>query len=89
MTSTKEMQLIEANNNALKAFAAVHAIVICDDCMQDVIADNDWIQPELYQNYAKWAEHNHTVILLAKVRKPYKRFVENAVGILKRDSSMP
>ena len=43
MTSTKEMQLIETNNNALKAFAAVHAIVICDDCMQDVIADNDWI----------------------------------------------
>ena len=43
MTSTKEMQLIEANNNVLKAFAGVHAIVICDDCMQDVIADNDWI----------------------------------------------
>ena len=35
----------------------------------------DWIQPELNQDYAEWAEHNHTVILPAKVRKPrfYRR----------------
>ena len=75
MESTKEMQWIEVNNNALKAFGGVPAIVVCDNCKQAVIANKDWIQPELNQDYAEWAEHNHTVILPAKVRKPrfYRR----------------
>ena len=85
MTSTKEIQWIEVNNNALKAFGGVPAIVVCDNCKQAVIANKDWIQPELNQDYAEWAEHNHTVILPAKVRKPkYKSSVENAVGILEK-----
>ena len=50
-----------------------------------MIANKDWIQPELNQDYAEWAEHNHTVILPAKVRKPrFKSSVENAVGILEK-----
>ena len=75
MESTKELQWIEVNNNALKAFGGVPAIVVCDNCKQAVIANKDWIQPELNQDYAEWAEHNHTVILPAKVRKPkfYRR----------------
>ncbi len=85
MISTKEMQWIEVNNNALKAFGGVPAIVVCDNCKQAVIANKDWIQPELNQDYAEWAEHNHTVILPAKVRKPkFKSSVENAVGILEK-----
>ena len=85
MESTKEMQWIEVNNNALKAFGGVPAIVVCDNCKQAVIANKDWIQPELNQDYAEWAEHNHTVILPAKVRKPrFKSSVENAVGILEK-----
>ena len=85
MSSTKEMQWIEVNNNALKAFGGVPAVVVCDNCKQAVITNKDWIQPELNQDYAEWAEHNGTVILPAKVRKPkFKSSVENAVGILEK-----
>lgn len=85
MSSTKEMNWIEVHNHALQAFGGVPAIVVCDNCKQAVIANKDWIQPELNQDYAEWAEHNHTVILPAKVRKPkFKSSVENAVGILEK-----
>ena len=80
MISTKEMQWIEVNNNALKAFGGVPAIVVCDNCKQAVIANKDWIQPELNQDYAEWAEHNHTVILPAKVRKPKFYRQKNVIG---------
>lgn len=85
MVSTKEPQWIAVNNNALRHFGGVPALVVCDNCKQAVIANKDWIAPELNQDYAEWAEHNHTVILPAKVRKPkYKSSVENAVGILEK-----
>lgn len=85
MSSTKEPGWIEVNNHALQAFGGVPAIVVCDNCKQAVISNKDWIQPELNQDYAEWAEYNHTVILPAKVRKPkYKSSVENAVGILEK-----
>lgn len=85
LLSTKEPQWISANNNALQYFGGVPALVVCDNCKQAVIANRDWIAPELNRDYAEWAEHNHTVILPAKVRKPrYKSSVENAVGILEK-----
>ena len=85
MVSTKEPQWIAVNNNALGYFGGVPALVVCDNCKQAVIANRDWISPELNKDYAEWAEHNHTVILPAKVRKPkYKSSVENAVGILEK-----
>lgn len=85
MTSTRESQWIAVNNHALQYFGGVPALVICDNCKQAVTANRDWISPELNRDYAEWAEHNHTVILPAKVRKPrYKSFVENAVGILEK-----
>ena len=85
MTSTAEPQWIEANNNALRFFGGVTPILVCDNCKQAVIANRDWIDPDLNKDYAEWAEHNHTVILPAKVRKPkYKSSVENAVGILEK-----
>ena len=85
MVSTKEPQWIAVNNHALQYFGGVPALVICDNCKQAVIANKDWIAPELNKDYAEWAEHNHTVILPAKVRKPrYKSSVENAVGILEK-----
>jgi len=85
MISTKEPQWIEANNNALDFFGGVPAIVVCDNCKQAVTANRDWISPDLNKDYAEWAEHNHTAILPAKVRKPrYKSSVENAVGILEK-----
>lgn len=61
------------------------ALVVCDNCKQAVIDNIDWVVPELNRDYAEWAEHNHTVILPAKVKKPkYKGSVENAVGILEK-----
>lgn len=85
MTSTKEPQWIEVNNNALSYFGGVPAIVICDNCKQAVIANEDWIDPVLNKDYASWAEHNQTAILPAKVKKPkFKSSVENAVGILEK-----
>lgn len=58
-------------------------MVVCDNCKQAVLANQDWIEPVLNKDYAEWAEHNHTVIKPTKVRKPkMKSSVENAVGIL-------
>lgn len=85
MSSTREPQWIDVNNHALKYFGGVPAIVVCDNCKQAVLTNRDWIDPDLNKDYAEWADHNHTVILPAKVRKPrYKNSVENAVGILEK-----
>ena len=85
MVSTKEPQWIDVNNHALQYFGGVPALVVCDNCKQAVIANRDWISPDLNRDYAEWADYNHTVILPAKVKKPkYKSSVENAVGILEK-----
>ncbi|MDY2627796.1 MAG: IS21 family transposase [Lachnospiraceae bacterium] len=85
MLSTKEPQWIEVNNHALEYFGGVPPLVVCDNCKQAVLVNKDWIDPELNKDYAEWAEHNHTVILPAKVKKPrFKSSVENAVGILEK-----
>lgn len=85
MLSTKEPQWIEVNNHMLQFFEGVTPLVVCDNCKQAVITNKDWIDPELNKDYAEWAEHNGTVILPAKVRKPrFKGSVENAVGILEK-----
>lgn len=85
MLSTKEPQWIEVNNHALDYFGGVPALVVCDNCKQAVIANDDWIEPELNKDYADWADYYGTVILPAKVRKPkFKSSVENAVGIFEK-----
>lgn len=85
MLSTKEPQWIDVNNHALSYFGGVPALCVCDNCKQAVITNKDWIEPELNKDYAEWAEHNGTVILPAKVKKPkFKSSVENAVGILEK-----
>jgi transposase len=85
MLSTKEPEWIKVNNHALDYFGGVPAIVVPDNCKQAVIANKDWIEPELNQDYAEWAEHNKTAILPAKVRRPkFKSHVEGAVKILEQ-----
>ena len=85
MLSTREPQWIDVNNHALRFFGGVPAIVVCDNCKQAVTVNKDWIEPEINRDYAEWAEHNGTVILPAKVRKPrFKSSVENSVGILEK-----
>ena len=46
MLSTKEPQWIDANNHALDYFGGVPALVVCDNCKQAVIVNQDWIEPE-------------------------------------------
>jgi transposase len=85
MLSTKEPQWIAVNNHALDYFGGVPALVVCDNCKQAVVVNQDWIEPELNKDYADWADHYGTVILPAKVRKPkFKSSVENAVGVLEK-----
>lgn len=85
MASAKEPQWISVNNNALSYFGGVPSIVVCDNCKQAVIVNDDWIHPTLNKDYAEWADHNKTAIIPAKVKKPkYKSSVENAVGILEK-----
>ena len=54
----------------LKFFGGVTLIVVCDNCKQAVILNKDWIESELNNDYAEWAEHNGLAIMLAKVRRP-------------------
>lgn len=85
MLSTKEPEWITVNNHMLKYFGGVTPLVVCDNCKQAVIANKDWIDPDINKDYDEWAEHNGTVIMPAKVRKPrYKSSVENSVGILEK-----
>ena len=85
MISTKEPQWIDVNNRALEWFGEVPAIVVCDNCKQAVIANKDWIDQDLNKDYAEWADHNHTAIMPAKVRKPkYKSSVGATIGILEK-----
>ena len=52
-------------------------VLVCDNCKQAVVVNQDWIEPELNKDYADWADHYGTVILPAKVRKPkFKSSVE-------------
>lgn len=57
MLSTKEPQWIDVNNYALDCFGGVPALVVCDNCKQAVIVNQDWIEPELNKDYADWADH--------------------------------
>lgn len=85
MISLTEPHWINVNNNALQYFKGVPALVVPDNCKQAVIANRDWVEPELNRAYEEWADWNGTYILPAKVRRPtYKASVENSVGILER-----
>ena len=85
MTSTKEPQWIEVNNHALWYFGGIPAVVVPDNCKQAVIANTDWIEPELNKDYEAWAEYYGTAILPAKVKHPrWKASVEGVVGILEK-----
>ena len=48
-----------------------------------IMADKDWINPSVNKDFQAWAEHNGTVIMPAKVRKPrWKPNVEGHVKIV-------
>lgn len=74
---------IRVNNNALAYFGGVTQTVTPDNCKVAVTENKDWINPSLNKDFQAWAEHNGTVIMPAKVRKPrWKPNVEGHVKIV-------
>ena len=74
---------IRVNNNALAYFGGVTQTVTPDNCKVAVAKNKDWIDPSINKEFQAWAEHNGTVVLPAKVRKPrWKPNVEGHVKIV-------
>ena len=74
---------IRVNNNALSYFGGITQTVTPDNCKVAVVENKDWINPSLNKDFQAWAEHNGTVIMPAKVRKPrWKPNVEGHVKIV-------
>ncbi len=72
---------IAANVNCVEFFGGSTAIFTPDNLKTGVVKP-DWYDPQLYQAYLEFAEHYHTAILPARVRKPKdKPNVENNVKI--------
>ena len=70
MTSCDISNWIRVNNNALAYFGGITQTVTPDNCKVAVTHNKDWIDPALNKDFQAWAEHNSTVILPAKVKKP-------------------
>ena len=74
---------IRVNNNALSYFGGITQTVTPDNCKVAVTENRDWINPGVNKDFQAWAEHNGTVIMPAKVRKPrWKPNVEGHVKIV-------
>ena len=74
---------IRVNNNALAYFGGITQTVTPDNCKVAVTKNKDWIDPSINKEFQAWAEHNGTVVLPAKVRKPrWKPNVEGHVRIV-------
>ena len=83
MTRCDISNWIRVNNNALAYFGGVTQTITPDNCKVAVIENKDWINPSLNKDFQAWAEHNGTVIMPAKVRKPrWKPNVEGHVKIV-------
>jgi transposase len=83
MTDCGISSWIRVNNNALAYFGGITQTVTPDNCKVAVTKNKDWINPALNEDFQAWAEHNGTVILPAKVRKPrWKPNVEGHVKII-------
>jgi hypothetical protein len=72
---------IAANVHCVEFFGGSTAIFTPDNLRTGVVK-SDWHEPELYQAYLEFAEHYHTAILPARVKKPKdKPNAENNVKI--------
>ena len=62
----------------------IEGMTCCDiNCKVAVTENKDWINPSVNKDFQAWAEHNGTVIMPAKVRKPrWKPNVEGHVKIV-------
>ena len=83
MTCCDISNWIRVNNNAISYFGGITQTVTPDNCKVAVTENKDWINPGLNKDFQAWAEHNGTVIMPAKVRKPrWKPNVEGHVKIV-------
>ena len=83
MTCCDIANWIRVNNNALSYFGGITQTVTPDNCKVAVTENKDWINPGVNKDFQAWAEHNGTVIMPAKVRKPrWKPNVEGHVKIV-------
>ncbi len=83
MTTCDIANWIRVCNNALRYFGGVTQTVTPDNAKVAVTENKDWIDPALNKDFQAWAEHNRTVVLPAKVRKPrWKPNVEGHVKII-------
>lgn len=81
MTCCDISNWIRLNNNAISYFGGITQTVTPDNCKVAVTENRDWIEPHVNRDFQAWAEHNGTVIMPAKVRKP--RWKPNAEGHVK------
>ena len=83
MTCCDISNWIRVNNNAISYFGRITQTVTPDNCKVAVTENKDWINPSVNKDFQAWAEHNGTVIMPAKVRKPrWKPNVEGHVKIV-------
>ena len=83
MVSCDISNWIRVNNNAISYFGGITQTVTPDNCKVAVTENKDWINPSVNKDFQAWAEHNGTVIMPAKVRKPrWKPNVEGHVKIV-------
>lgn len=83
MTCCDTGNWIRVNNNAISYFGGITQTVTPDNCKVAVTENKDWINPGVNKDFQAWAEHNGTVIMPAKVRKPrWKPNVEGHVKIV-------
>ncbi len=83
MTCCDISNWIRVNNNAISYFGGITQTVTPDNCKVAVAENKDWINPSVNKDFQAWADHNGTVIMPAKVRKPrWKPNVEGHVKIV-------
>jgi len=79
----KSESWINAHVNALKYFGGVAKILVPDNLKAAVIKNKKYGNPVLNKSYQELAEHYHSVVIPARVRKPKdKSTVEGAVGVI-------
>lgn len=83
MTCCDIANWIRVNNNALSYFGGITQTITPDNCKVAVLRNTDWVDPVLNPDFQKWAEHNGTVLMPAKLRSPrWKPNVEGHVKIV-------
>jgi transposase len=81
-TSQQKEEWIRSNERAIRYFGGSTAAIVPDN-LASAVTRADPYEPDLNPDYAEFAEHYHSVIIPARVRKARdKALVENAVRLI-------